>query len=352
MGTDKFRSLTIPSNDDEFQTPPTFDSSCSKAWWKPEELPSYPHQGSEVDEEADSIIKMDSPEPKATFAGFSADEDDELDDEESSFESEEDSFEERWIPTDEGLETSVLRATGNNLSLAARLIPPLHEMFQQEKSSVVGFWEPCYRQKAGNSYDQDSGEQGYGGNLLVAILTGMQIIERDRGKMMKRMTKGLKTTRTEIRMVTRGATKVPVVEVPIPVFLHGRSTKGIHQCTMGFTDLQAQGKGSTKLASQDLTPNNVSGNLSFPNFRDPTLIKSENTWTAYIDAFNAKNVLGNLRHHKNNEKWTSKSICQTENAAMLHLLSSKVLLSCNGLRFKHCRAGVDPHLAAANPNLP
>jgi hypothetical protein len=180
----------------------------------------------------------------------------------------------------------------------------------------------------------------------------MQIIERDRGKTMKRMAKGLTKTRTEIRMVTRGATKVAVVEVAIPVFLHARSTKGIHQCTMGFTDLQAQGKGSTKLASQDLTPNNVSGNLSVPNFRDPTLIKPENTWTAYIDAFNAKNVLGNLRHHKNNEKWTSKSICRTENAAMLHLLSSKVLLSCNGLRFKHCRAGVDPHLATANPNLP
>jgi hypothetical protein len=158
--------LTIPSNDDEFQNPPTFDSSCSKAWWKPEEPPSYPHQGSEVDEEADSKIKMDSSEPKPTFAGFLTDEDDELDDEESSFESEEDSFEQRWIPTDEGLETSVLRATGNNLSLAARLIPPLHEMFQREKSSVVGFWEPWYRQKAGDSYDQDSGEQGDGGELL------------------------------------------------------------------------------------------------------------------------------------------------------------------------------------------
>jgi hypothetical protein len=166
MGTDRFRLLTTSSNDDEFQKPPIFGSSCSKTWWNPEELPSHPHQGSEVDEEAGSKIKIDSSEPKATFAGSWADGDDELDDEESSFESEEDSFEERWIPTDEDLETSVLQATGNNLDLAARLIPPLYEMFQQEKSSVVGFWEPCYRQKPGNSYDQDSGEQGDGGEPL------------------------------------------------------------------------------------------------------------------------------------------------------------------------------------------
>jgi hypothetical protein len=166
MGKDIFRLLTIPSNDDEFQKLPTFGSPCSKVWSKPEELPSHPNQDSEVAEDADSKIKMDSSEPKATFAVFSADEDDELDDGESSFESEEDSFEEHWIPTDEDLETSVLRSTGNNLNLAARLIPPLYEMFQQEKSSVVGFWEPCYRQKAGNSYDQDSREQGGGGEPL------------------------------------------------------------------------------------------------------------------------------------------------------------------------------------------
>jgi hypothetical protein len=73
--------------------------------------------------------------------------------------------------------------------------------------------------------------------------------------------KGLTTTRTEIGMVTPGIMQVAVAQIPIPVFLRARLTKSIHQCTMGFTDLQTQGKGSTKLASQDLTPSNVSGKL-------------------------------------------------------------------------------------------
>jgi hypothetical protein len=67
-----------------------------------------------------------------------------------------------------------------------------------------------------------------GANLLVAILISMRIIERDRGKTMKSMAKGLTITRTEIGMVTPGIMQVAVAEVPIRVFLRARSTKGIH----------------------------------------------------------------------------------------------------------------------------
>jgi hypothetical protein len=84
-----------------------------------------------------------------------------MDNEECEFDdSEDDSFEERWVPTDEAFEASILRTTGNNLDLAARLIPQLYEMFQQEESFVVGFWETCYRTRVGNPYDQGAGMPG------------------------------------------------------------------------------------------------------------------------------------------------------------------------------------------------
>ena len=88
-----------------------------------------------------------------------------MDDEYHEIESETDSIEQRWVSTDENFEASVLRATENNLDLAARLIPQLYEMFQQEESSVIGFWETCYRQRVGNSYGQGSGTPGGGDSL-------------------------------------------------------------------------------------------------------------------------------------------------------------------------------------------
>lgn len=115
-------------------------------------------------------------EPNNNSGDFAADEDDEIDNES---ESENDSIEERWVSTDEDFEASVLRATDNNFNLAARLIPQLYEMFQQEESPVVGFWETCYRTRVGNSYNQGSATQGRGGGSFGSY-TGQHSNDRKR----------------------------------------------------------------------------------------------------------------------------------------------------------------------------
>jgi hypothetical protein len=109
------------------------------------------------------MLKIYSPQPDKNSGDVAFNENDDRDDES---ESENDSIEERWVSTDEDFEARVLRATENNFGLAARLIPQLYEMFQQEESSVVGFWETSYRKRVGNSYDQGSKIQGGGGDSL------------------------------------------------------------------------------------------------------------------------------------------------------------------------------------------
>jgi len=113
---------------------------------------------------AESNLKPDSEKSKLDSIGvlseFVSEDDHDMDDEESDIESEEDYVEERWRSTEEAFEASVVRATGNNLELAARLIPQLYEIFQQEQSPVIGFWETCYRERGGPSYVPGSGTQG------------------------------------------------------------------------------------------------------------------------------------------------------------------------------------------------
>jgi hypothetical protein len=122
------------------------------------------------------MFKMYSLQPETNSGDFASDEDDEMDDES---ESENDSIEERWVSTDEDFEASVLRATENNSSLAARLIPQLYEMFHEEESSVVGFWKTCYRKRVGNSYDRGPETPGGEGDLLGGY-TGQNSNDRKR----------------------------------------------------------------------------------------------------------------------------------------------------------------------------
>jgi hypothetical protein len=151
------RSLTETSEDDKLKKPPALGSS----------LPSGPKElHSSAPETSNAIQEVYSPRPNNDSGDPASDEDDEIDDEYHENDSETDSIEQRWVSTDEDFEASVLRATENNLDLAARLIPLLYEMFQQEESSVVGFWETCYRQRVGNSYGQGSGTPGGGGDSL------------------------------------------------------------------------------------------------------------------------------------------------------------------------------------------
>jgi hypothetical protein len=139
------RSLTETSEDDKLKKPPALGSS----------LPSGPKElHSSAPETSNAIQEVYSPRPNNDSGDPASDEDDEIDDEYHENDSETDSIEQRWVSTDEDFEASVLRATENNLDLAARLIPLLYEIFQQEESSVVGFWETCYRQRVGNSYGQ------------------------------------------------------------------------------------------------------------------------------------------------------------------------------------------------------
>ncbi|PMD15903.1 hypothetical protein NA56DRAFT_323371 [Hyaloscypha hepaticicola] len=128
----------------------------------PEELSMHAPTASEAIQDADASIKVDDWQSKVILlSGCSSGEDDDMeDDEHELLDSEDDYFEERWVSTDKEFEATVFHATGNDFCLAARLIPQLYEMFRQEESSVVGFWEMCYRQRVGNSYGQGPGEQG------------------------------------------------------------------------------------------------------------------------------------------------------------------------------------------------
>jgi hypothetical protein len=110
------------------------------------------------------VDSPESPQSKSNPQEVSSDKYDDTDDQECEFESEEDCFEERWVPNDEDFEANVIRATGNDFALAARLIPQLYEMFEQEESPVVGFWEAGYRKCAGNSSGYTSGSPGGGFN--------------------------------------------------------------------------------------------------------------------------------------------------------------------------------------------
>jgi hypothetical protein len=108
-------------------------------------------------------LPLDSPESvqsKSNLQEVLSDKCDGMDDQECEFESEEDCFEERWVPNDEDFEANVLRATGNDFALAARLIPQLYGMFEEEESPVVGFWEAGYRKYAGNFSGYASGMSG------------------------------------------------------------------------------------------------------------------------------------------------------------------------------------------------
>ncbi len=133
-------------------------------------------------EEIDSFNKMESmdfPQLDNGPSGSASALDNKMDDEYYESESEADSVEERWVPTYEDLEVNVFRATGNNLDLAARLIPQLYEMFQQEESSVVDFLETCYRQSVENSYGQGSKTSG-GGASSFSGYTGQDTNNRKR----------------------------------------------------------------------------------------------------------------------------------------------------------------------------
>ena len=129
---------------------------------KPEEFPILSPTASEAIQDVDSSIKLDDWQSKGSLSSgcSSGEEDDIKDDEYELFESEDDSFEARWISTDEEFEATVLHTTGNDFSLAARLIPQLYEMFRLEESSVVGFWEMCYNQRVGYSHAEGPGDQG------------------------------------------------------------------------------------------------------------------------------------------------------------------------------------------------
>jgi hypothetical protein len=129
---------------------------------KTEEFPIHSPTASEAIQDVDSSIKLDDWQSKGSLSsGCSSGEDDDMEDDEYElFESEDDSFEARWISTDKEFEATVLHTTGNDFSLAARLIPQLYEMFRQEESSVVGFWEMCYNQRVGNAHAEGPGDQG------------------------------------------------------------------------------------------------------------------------------------------------------------------------------------------------
>jgi hypothetical protein len=170
------------------------------------------------------MLKIYSPQPEENSGDVTLNEDDDIDDDS---ESENDSIEERWVPTDEDFEARVLRATENNFSLAARLIPQIYEMFQQEGSSFVGFWETSYQKRVGNSYGQGSKTQGGGGDSLGNGTSQTQMIENDREKTTRRMAKKARTTRREIGTAIEETPKPVVGEGRVLHYSHARSIKSI-----------------------------------------------------------------------------------------------------------------------------
>lgn len=74
--------------------------------------------------------------------------------------SEDDLLEAHWVPTDGDFEADVLRATGNNAEVAARLMEQLHDIFRKERSLVLGFWQAGSYKRAGNPGDSPAGTPG------------------------------------------------------------------------------------------------------------------------------------------------------------------------------------------------
>lgn len=118
-------------------------------------------------EDVDSPLKLESigpSRPSSDSGDLTSHEDFEMADMDDESESDDDSTEEQYILDLGTFEDHVVAATGVNLSLAARLIPQLLEMFRQERFPVVGIWETSYRKCPGNCHGRDSGTAG-GGSL-------------------------------------------------------------------------------------------------------------------------------------------------------------------------------------------
>jgi hypothetical protein len=109
-----------------------------------EKLESRPLEAIEVTAEAVCTATEITKVPVAA-----SEDDDPMNDEEDGFESEDDCMEAHWVPADGDFEASVLRATGNDPNLAARLMEELYDMFQEERSPVVGFWQAVSYKQAG-----------------------------------------------------------------------------------------------------------------------------------------------------------------------------------------------------------
>ncbi|KAF8854410.1 hypothetical protein BDZ45DRAFT_728818 [Acephala macrosclerotiorum] len=81
------------------------------------------------------------------------DENNESDSDDSSAVDESD--DEELVPQSESYEALVIQAVGGNFDLAARLIPQLHNLWYQERSAVLGAWQPSSTQRgssAGNGH--------------------------------------------------------------------------------------------------------------------------------------------------------------------------------------------------------
>jgi hypothetical protein len=240
---DRSRLLTKNSEDGELKKPPDPSSPCSRVQPGLEELQSHALETSGAMEEIDSFNKMESmdfPQLDNGPSGSASALDNKMDDEYYESESEADSVEERWVPTYEDLEVNVLRATGNNLDLAARLIPQLYEMFQQEESSVVDFLETFWRLVTGKVWRilmakaQKHREEALA--LLAATQVKIQIIENGREKTTRIMVKKRTTARREIGTAIQKIPKATMLRAQIPALSHAHSTKGTRKSTMVLTD--------------------------------------------------------------------------------------------------------------------
>ncbi len=143
---------------------PVPNSSSNSAQSTPEEHLSCPTDVSDAIEGVDSMLKEDSPHSKSTHQELSSDEEDYMDNVDYQSESEDNSCDEGWVTTNKDFGARVLRATDNNFGLAARLIPQLYDMFQKEKSPVVGFWQASYHTYTGNPSEYATGTSGGGFN--------------------------------------------------------------------------------------------------------------------------------------------------------------------------------------------
>jgi hypothetical protein len=258
------RSLTEASEDDKLKKPPIPSSPGSSLHSAPEELQSPAPEISNAIEEVGSTLKresIDSPRLNNDSGDFAYDEGDEMDDEYYEIESETDSIEQRWVSTDKDFEASVLRATENDLDLAARLIPQLYEMFQQEESFVIGFWETCYRQRVGNSHDQGSGIPSGGGDSLHGYTSQNTNDRKRQRKDDEAMAKKRITTRREIGTAIGETLKVAVLGTMIPSLSHVHSRKSTRKSIMVLSRRKMERKASTELAIQDLITIIVSGKL-------------------------------------------------------------------------------------------